>query len=67
MKKLVLTGVVLFMMGGVLPLNSKSNDVAYGCIAISCYSESICDESLADPDFAADIIEHLEDNLCNPN
>ena len=63
MKKLVLAGIGLFMMAGFLP--AKSNDVAYGCVFITCIEKTVCNEALGNAEFAADFSEAMEAMLCD--
>lgn len=68
MKKLVLAGIGLFMMAGFLPAKSNDvmteNNVAFGCIFITCLEMTVCDESLGDADFAASISDNIEEVIC---
>ncbi|MDO5522757.1 MAG: hypothetical protein Q4G48_01780 [Bacteroidia bacterium] len=66
MKKLVLAGIGLFMMAGFLSVNANSEDEStMGCIFTSCLG-TMCHDDFLDTEFAADAVEFIEDNICDP-
>jgi len=56
--------VSLFMMVGFLPAKVQAPSTEMACIWTSCLG-TFCHEDYHDVEFAADVIEFIEDNICN--
>lgn len=66
MKKLVLAGIGLCMLAAFLPENAYSEEEPeMGCIWTSCLG-TMCHDDFLDEEFAAEAIDFIEDNICDP-
>lgn len=66
MKKIIFICVSLFMMAGFMPAkeHQQAPEPEMACIWTSCLG-TFCHEDYHDVEFAADVIEFIEDNICN--